>query len=278
MRSRDVVAYIILFGVAIFLLGFVGFLWLKNIGWYSLWLLGIIEVGLIIAIGYLFARYAISPIVEQNVELDKMVQNTLHEINIPVATIQANASMLKRSCKDKKAQKKIERIEAASRQLLELYQDLEYAIKEEISKEDREVFDVAEVVRQRLELFEDLLRQRELQVTLQPLYVRLPKRGFIKVFDNLLTNAIKYSKKGALIKIIVQDGSFMIQDSGIGIDEAELLKIFDRYYRAEAKSQGFGIGLHIVKSFCDKEQIPIAIESQKDRGTRIKLDLRRVRV
>ena len=278
MRSRDVVAYIILFGVAIFLLLFVGYVWVQNIGWRYLWLLSVLEMGLVVMIGYLFARYAISPILEQNQQLDRMLQDTLHELNIPVATIQANASMLKKICKDERAQKKIARIEAASHQLLELYQDVEYTIKEEISKESKEEFDVSELIKQRLELFEELLQQKRLSLQLQPLMVRLPKRGFVKVFDNLLSNAIKYSGKDALIQIIVQDSALVIKDSGVGIDEQELLKIFDRYYRAENSQQGFGIGLSIVKSFCDKEQIPIAISSQKGKGTTIRLDLRKVKV
>ena len=276
MKSKDLLAYVLLFAISILLLFFVIFLWVVNVGWNYLWLLGIVVTLMTIFLGYIFAKYALAPLVEQNQELDRLLKDTLHELNIPVATIQANVSMLQKRCTDEKSQKRLVRIKKATKQLLELYKEVDFLIKKEIKKDIKECFDVSEVVQERVAFFEDLVKNHKLSLQLEPLKIYTSKFGFIKSFDNLLSNAIKYSPKGALIQIIVNDKKFMIQDNGEGIQEEELFKIFDRYYRADAKQKGYGIGLSIVKNFCDEEGIAISIQSQKHKGTTITLDLSKV--
>ncbi len=278
MKSRDVFAFILLYASSIFLLLFVGFLWVENVGWRYLWLLGIALALLVIFIGYLFARYAFSPLLEQNAQLDNLLKDTLHELNIPVATIKANVAMLKRGCKEAKDRKRLERIEKASEQLLGLYKEVDFFIKKEIEQDTKEIFDVAEVVRERIEFFGDLLARKRVEVELTPLKVKLPKIGFIKSFDNLLANATKYTQEDGLIKVIVKETKVMIEDNGEGISEEELVRIFDRYYRASDKQEGYGIGLNIVKRFCDEEHIAITIETKKGEGTKVVLDLAKVAV
>jgi len=277
LRSSDVFAFVLLFSVSVFLIFFTGYLWIENIGWRYLWLLGIALSALTLLIGYLFAKYALYPIVRQNEELDRLLKDTLHELNIPVATIKANASMLKRSV-DPKLLRKVERIEAAARQLLELYKEVDYTIKKEIKKEEKERLDLCAFIEERIEFFAELLKSRRVEVECEPLAILTSRQGFLKTFDNLLSNAIKYSDEGSLIQIIVKDGKLMIKDSGEGIEEGELLKIFDRFYRASEKKEGKGIGLSIVKSFCDEEGIGVQIDSKKGIGTTVTLDLTKVKV
>lgn len=276
LKSKDLLAYVLLFAISVFLLFFVIFLWFINIGWNYLWLLGLVVTFMTLFLGYMFAKYALAPLVEQNQELDRLLKDTLHELNIPVATIEANVSMLQKRCLDHKSQKRLLRIKKATKQLLDLYKEVDFFIKKEIKKDVKECFDVSEVVQERIAFFEDLVKNYKLSLQLEPLKIYASQFGFIKSFDNLLSNAIKYSSHGALIQIIVKNKKFMIQDSGEGIEEEELFKIFDRYYRADAKQEGYGIGLSIVKRFCDEEGIAISIQSQKHKGTAITLDLSKV--
>ena len=277
MRSSDIFAFVLLFSVSVFLIFFTGYLWVENIGWRYLWLLGVVLSLLTLLIGYLFAKYALSPIVAQNEELDRLLKDTLHELNIPVATIKANASMLKRSV-DPKLRRKIERIEAAAQQLLELYKEVDYAIKKELKKEEKERIDLCAFIKERVEFFAPLLKSRRVEVECEPTFILTSRHGFVKTFDNLLSNAVKYSDSETLIQIIVKDGKLMIKDSGEGIEEGELLKIFERFYRANDTKEGHGIGLSIVKSFCDEEGIGVQIDSKKGIGTTVTLDLTKVKV
>lgn len=252
-------------------LGFVIYFWQEHFGWSYLWLLGTVLFFLALLIGYLFAKYALSPLASRNEELDRLLKETLHELNIPVATIKANVQMLQKSA-DERTKKRLKRIEEATKQLLHLYKEVDYLIKKEIDRVEKAEVALHTFIANRLEFLADLLANHELVTELEPTYVRLSEQGFAKVFDNLLSNAIKYSPPKSRIKVKLSERKLIIEDEGEGIGSEELVRIFDRYYRASDKP-GHGIGLAIVKQFCDENGIEIHIESQKGKGTKVVLDL-----
>jgi signal transduction histidine kinase len=57
------------------------------------------------------------------------------------------------------------------------------------------------------------------------------------------------------------------------MDEVELLRVFERYYQSSQNNRGEGIGLAIVKEYCDKSNISIDIQSKPNKGTTVILDL-----
>ena len=90
--------------------------------------------------------------------------------------------------------------------------------------------------------------------------------------DNLLSNAGKYNSANGEVNIVLQGSILTIQDTGKGIKKPS--KVFDRYYKEQ--DRGIGIGLHIVKKLCDELTIPINIQSKKNAGTKIGLNLSHV--
>lgn len=99
------------------------------------------------------------------------------------------------------------------------------------------------------------------------------------VLNNLISNALKYSEitDNVLIEIhqINNKLECHIIDSGIGIPTYDLEKVFHPFYRCTNQicnqSKGVGLGLSIVKRLCDLLEINIAIESNQNQGTTIKL-------
>lgn len=99
------------------------------------------------------------------------------------------------------------------------------------------------------------------------------------VFNNLISNAIKYSKNDGKIDLILESEtnqfSFLVKDNGVGISKEDLNKIFDSFYRSNPSShpeiKGTGIGLSIVKRLCDSLGIRIVIESEEKLGTSVLL-------
>lgn len=67
------------------------------------------------------------------------------------------------------------------------------------------------------------------------------------MIDNLISNAIKYNKKGGVISIILKANFLSIADTGCGISKSNLNHIFERYTRFNKDQGGFGIGLSLVK-------------------------------
>ena len=102
------------------------------------------------------------------------------------------------------------------------------------------------------------------------------RMGFVKVLDNLISNAIKYNKKNGYVKVILKKDYLIVEDNGIGMDSSELFRVFDRHYQADESKSGYGLGLSIVKSYCDKEKIYINIDSQKGIGSKFKLSLKNI--
>ncbi len=93
------------------------------------------------------------------------------------------------------------------------------------------------------------------------------------VLNNFLTNAIKYAPSESLISIVVkkEDGhiSFAVTDTGQGIDETYLKRIFERYFQVPGRSdkKGSGIGLAICKEFIDAMNGTVWVKSQIGEGS-----------
>ncbi len=105
------------------------------------------------------------------------------------------------------------------------------------------------------------------------------RRSMEEVFTNLITNAINYSPDGGNVRISavshIDYVEAMVSDQGIGIEEDEIPKIFDKFYRVRnAKTRqviGTGLGLSIVKNIIEAHRGSIAVESQVGKGTTFKV-------
>ena len=96
---------------------------------------------------------------------------------------------------------------------------------------------------------------------------------FEKLFKNIIENSIIYNKDNGKISIKINSNKneIIVQDSGIGIKEDDLSRIFERFYRVDkARSRrdgGTGLGLAIVKHICEYYEISIDVKSKIDIGT-----------
>lgn len=105
----------------------------------------------------------------------------------------------------------------------------------------------------------------------------MDKDGLEQVLLNILTNAIKYTpeKKKILIDAYQKDRQayVVVEDSGIGIPQEEIPRIFERFYRvdkARAREMGgTGLGLSIAKQIIEEHRGGIEIESSMGKGTKV---------
>lgn len=101
------------------------------------------------------------------------------------------------------------------------------------------------------------------------------EKWFCFVLEQILSNALKYTKEGG-IRIYIQDDSLIIEDTGIGIATEDLPRIFDRGYtgtngRIDRKASG--IGLYLSKRTCDRLGIALSAASVVGEGTRVCLGM-----
>tara|TARA_R110002033_G_scaffold802_7_gene7814 strand:- start:34574 stop:35422 length:849 start_codon:yes stop_codon:yes gene_type:complete len=225
-----------------------------------------------VILNYFLSKPLFDPLFESDNNLEKAIKETLHELNIPASTIQSNAQMLEKNLKDEKDIRRLNRIKLATNELLKLYDQMEYEIKKEIGRIDKFEFLLDDIIGNSIDKFEDIKGSITIENDIKNVSINSDKNGFQKVFDNLLSNAIKYNCENGIIKINMQNNFLCIFNTGNIIDTKNLFIVFDQYFQEDSNKTGFGLGLNIVKEFCDKNQIDIKIEP-KENGTLIKLNL-----
>lgn len=225
----------------------------------------------------LFLSFSISilkPLFKSDEKLEISIKETIHELNIPVSTIKMNTQLLEKTITDEKSLKRLERIKQASNNLLKLYENMEYNIKKEIDKIEKQEFFLDEVIYESCEKFDDIKKETQIVVNIPHIRVLSDKNGFSKTIDNLLSNAIKYNvKNNPKIQIDYKNGILSIFNTGEKIDTKNLFIIFDKYFQEDSSKDGFGLGLSIVKEFCDKNRVAINIDTLEI-GNRFNLNLK----
>jgi len=222
------------------------------------------------------SKLAIDPLQRYVQNLQNLSKETLHELNLPISTIKTNTQMLQKSVENEKNIKRLHRIESACEMLQERYNELDYMIKMQSKADVREKFMLHELLEQRVSFLHHIYPQVAFQLELEHLAIFCDKKGLAKVIDNIIDNGVKYSKNSDKIDIIVKDNKLSIRDYGIGMDAVALLAIFDNYYQIDSDMPGFGIGLSMVKRFCDENGIDLTFQSKRDQGTTVVLQFKKI--
>jgi len=222
-------------------------------------------------LGYFLIKLLLKPIKEARKQLDNFIKDTTHELNTPITALLmcANESSLKNP-------KNIDRVLVSAKRVSELYKDLTYIFLEDKNSKVLEELNLKELIKEQMSYFYLLASKKSIDIecTLDDTKVTMDREDFKRLFSNLISNTIKYNKKGGEVKVILNGKSLIIEDTGIGIDREKINNIFDRYYRATTNSGGFGIGLSIVRQICSKYSIGLNVESVENKGTKFVLNFK----
>jgi len=240
------------------------------------YLRGAILIVLATSLYYFIAPSILEPYLQTDEKLKEMVSHTLHELNTPIATIKANISLLQRSIKDEKSRQRLARISNASENLTKLYESIEYNIKENIEYIEKAHFSLSEIIDESIAKFEEIKGNIQIYNATENFPLFTDKNGFERIIDNLLSNAIKYNKEEGYVRFYTKDSRLFVEDSGIGIDPKNLFIVYEKSFQENPSTIGYGLGLSIVKNFCDREKITIKIDTQKHKGTTISLELENI--
>ena len=114
-----------------------------------------------------------------------------------------------------------------------------------------------------------------------PLFVNADKSKLQQALNNIISNAYKYSPNGGQVTVHFRQDTqsrppmigIEVQDQGIGMTPAQLARVFERFYRADAsgKFPGTGLGMSIVKEIVDFQKGRVDISSTIDQGTTVTL-------
>lgn len=220
---------------------------------------------------------------KMNEELDGYVYKASHDIRAPLTSLMGIINLIKVENDPEKImqyvalqEKCIEKMDSHIMQILDLSKNLKTGLvplKIDLKALIEEIF-------LELSFYENAeLISKKINVHHNIDYYSDPYRIKI-ILNNLISNAIKYSKIGnsnPIIEVnIFIDYSHTImtvKDNGIGITEAQKDKIFDMFYRGTDKSKGAGLGLYIVKEMVNKLKGKISIQSEVNKFTIFKVEI-----
>jgi len=198
-----------------------------------------------------------------------------HELRTPLAVIRGAAEvLLTDATRPEKDRQRIVRIERAATDMADLSTAL-LAMAREKDDGQRAPADVAVLVEETVNKHRHLLGARPVRLALEILArpsLAADPNLLVIVIANLVRNSFTYTERGE-VRIRLDDTSLTVSDTGVGIPHEALGKVFQRLYRGEA-SEGFGIGLSLVKKICDRYGWSITLASEEGRGTEALLNFR----
>ena len=228
---------------------------------------------------------------KQNKEKDAVAQmrkefsaNVSHELKTPLTSISGYAEIMKSGLvKPEDMPKFSERIYDEASRLITLVEDIIKLSRldeerVEIEKEDVDLFELARDVCGRLALPAEKKHVR-IEVTGESTICYGVRPVLQEMIYNICANGIKYNKEGGKLKVWVGNTlsgkKVIIRDTGIGIPQEDIERIFERFYRVDKshskQSGGTGLGLSIVKHGAALHQAEVNVESELGKGTKMEL-------
>lgn len=216
------------------------------------------------------------------------VSNVSHEIKTPLSAIEGYVTLLQDSdCSDEEKKQYIEKILFNTERLSELVGNILLLSKiENRSIEPKSAtFRLDEQIRQSIMLLEQKWEEKELEldVDMESVTFKCDKGLLLHVWNNLISNAVKFSPRGGTIKIRLTENDdrilFIIDDEGPGISQNARKHIFDKFYQEDSshKQDGNGLGLALVKRILDTLRGDVTTENLTPKGCRFSVTLPRLK-
>lgn len=141
-------------------------------------------------------------------------------------------------------------------------------------------YDLDDIIRQALRRFAPQFIRRKLQLVYEPLccQVLTDEKWLLFVVEQVISNALKYTKKGSISITMEDHDTLCIRDTGIGIRPEDLPRIFEKGFtgcNGRSDKKASGIGLYLCRRICDRLGHGIAAESDGVHGPAVKIDLSR---
>lgn len=197
---------------------------------------------------------------------DSFIKHSIHEINTPLAVILTHIDIYKMKYGENEY---LSKIEAASKMISNIYDDLGYMVKKDRVNYVKTKIDFPKFLHERIAFFEEIAAGNGYEIICnagEGIIVDFNDVELQRIIDNNLSNAIKYAKRSTKIRVKLykenQEAVLMFITCSKKIEDTKL--IFEAFHQEEKRVGGFGLGLEIVGSICRKENVKIEVESNED--------------
>lgn len=228
---------------------------------------------LVYFLGYRFIGYILKPVEENIKDMEQFVHNAWHELKTPLSVIKSSLQLAKLK-KDYS-----ESIDDSIKELNKMNLLIESLISLSVLDLNWEKtnINVSDSINSIISEYKEKIEKKNIKVKIienEKLEIHSNPEYFKIVFSNILSNAIKYNKDWWEIEIIINKWNISVKDTWIGIKKENLEKVYDRFFQDEEARNWdwFWIWLSLVKKIIDLYKWEISIESEKDKGTIVKIE------
>ena len=216
------------------------------------------------------------------------VSSASHEFKTPISTIEGYATLL-RSSEDLTAEQRecVEKIIFNTKRLSSLTSSILLLSKLENQEipTNRSKFLVDEQIRQSVVALETQWERKNIELDVDLCEAEYYGNELLMrhVWDNLISNAVKFSPENGIVRIHLAKKLgriiFTVEDEGPGIPEESLRHVFDKFYQADSvhKQEGSGLGLALVEKILKLEKGAVTAENRENGGCRFTVTLRTIK-
>lgn len=236
---------------------------------------------------YYFSGQAVKPIERTLLMLRRFVADAGHELNTPVATIEACLETLRDPHKLGEMSEDVLRImERASERLRHLSKDLIVLARIEDPEAEmmRTNVSINKLTDAVVSELMPIAKERNIEIVIEnkaEANIFGHHESILEIVNNLVDNAIKYCETNGKVVVTVDQKdsnvAISVADNGVGIPADSLGNVFDRFYRVDKSRSrdvgGSGLGLSIVKAAVERHYGSVTVESESGKGTIFRVSL-----
>lgn len=231
---------------------------------------------------FIVAGIAARPIEELVATLRQFVADAGHELNTPTSVVQARAQSLERKLeKQGIATEDLSIIASSAERMGGIVQDLMLLAELDARLARKQAaIDLTELTEKTVREYCGQFEQKNIAINFAGsaanVTVLADEESIERILRNLLDNALKYTPSGGAVKVLCEqagaDALLVVEDTGIGIPQESLQKIFQRFYRVDKsrtrESGGSGLGLSIVKAIVERLGGKVSVSSDFGKGSK----------
>jgi two-component system, OmpR family, sensor histidine kinase MprB len=218
-------------------------------------------------------RYMLGALALSRAEQQRLVQDAGHELRTPLTSLKTNLAVLRRHPEMTPDMRGgvLDDLDSEITELTELVNELVAVASGDLEAQPDERIDLPALA---FEVAERVGRRRSRPVVVdvrRPGVVDAPRTALDRAVTNLVDNACKFDQTGGPIEVVVDGGSLIVRDRGLGLTPGEEERIFDRFHRSEsARSMpGSGLGLSIVRDVIVRANGTVSASSREGGGAEI---------
>ena len=216
----------------------------------------------------------------------RFTSDASHELRTPLAVIKAECEYaLSENADDEERMQALESVEEQADKMASLVSSLLAVTRAEQgqSRFALEKANLGELVEEICGKFKPTKNIKLIADTDNNIEINMNTALITQLVENLISNADKYGRENGVINVnLYSEGEkavLSVRDNGIGISEADLPKIWNRFYRADAsrsETEGFGLGLALVKKIAEIHSAECAAKSEIDKFTEISVFFKKI--